>query len=599
MWNLPLISILVLVATITFVEANAQTDDEKPQYILRVRTDPNILYIGGGGLYDQGTTVKIDSVPGVWREYTFLGWKIDDVWSDDNPPSIRMDRNHEVVAIFEKSLSGKIIVDTIPRIGEVVVDGTIYLPSELPISFDWDTGSEHSISVPDSVKESLNTRYVFDSWKNQNPANSITVVVDSDDSEFIALFKVQHYLKLISEYGDVVGGGWQDEGSTVNIDVESDIVIDKKNENVRYIFDSWSHGDYQNSPSNSIDLENPNTVKASWEKQYFLQLKTNVPGYDLYGTGWYDIGKQVSLIAEKELESPNANVKYAFERWVSKGPNPVTIPNAQRESTTIIVEEPYVIEVQYAKSFRVNVWTQFGEVNGDGFYKDGTVAELKVTKPQVEVQAKKIRKVFTGWNTYGAKTMNLGDNSDVDLSDLGIVGNSNLLLFVDRPTNVTTNWKTQYYLDVQSSESKPKGSGWYDLGRLVPISVASDSTPPGMWSMNKFDRWVGDIDSTKVKERVIMNGPKTVIAEWREDNTPGIINSIILGGIVVVSVVVFTKTRKNQLYASLKKKSNIEEIKPFEKFFSTRKHPKDSDSTPSFIQKKTKGQSIVDWLFGR
>ena len=96
-----------------------------------------------------------------------------------------------------------------------------------------------------------------------------------------------------------------------------------------------------------------------------------------------------------------------------------------------------------------------------------------------------------------------------------------------------------------------------------------------------------------------MNGPKTVIAEWREDNTPGIINSIILGGIVVVSVVVFTKTRKNQLYASLKKKSNIEEIKPFEKFFSTRKHPKDSDSTPSFIQKKTKGQSIVDWLFGR
>ena len=600
MRNLKLMLVLVF-TTLLVLEANAQTSDDTSQYVLRVKSDPNILFIGGGGLYNAGVSVTLKNAPEIWQDYKFVGWKIDGIWTSENPPTIRMERNHEAVAVYEKSQSGKIIIDAIPRIAEITIDGTIYLPPELPVSFDWESGSEHIISVQEIVKESTNTRYVFDLWKDNHPSNSRKILVDSDDSDFIALFETQHFFKPITEYGQILGGGWQNEGSTVNFEVESDIVIDKKNENIRYIFDSWNGGDYQNLPANSIDLEKYTTVKASWDKQYKLQIKTNVPGYDLFGTGWYNVGRQVVLIAEEEYESDDANIKYAFEKWVSRGPNPIIIPNAHKATTTITVNFPYVLEAQYAKSYRVNVWTQYGDAEGAGFYKEGDIATIKMKKTEIEVKKKQIRKVFDGWNTYGARTLNLGDVEDLDLKNVGAVGNQNLLLFVNGPTNVTTNWRTQFYLDVQTSEAKAKGSGWYDLGRMVPISVSTPSTPPGMWSMYKFDRWVGDIDSTSLKERVIMNQPKTVIAEWREDNTPGIINSLILAGAIGVAAIVFTKTRKSNLLAMEKKKlQKVKEGNPFEKFFSTKKQPSKQDlNTPSFMEKQSKGKQIMDWLLGR
>jgi len=600
MVNLKLIIILIFVASFVLVEAKAQVTDDTSQYVLRVKSDPNILFIGGGGLYDVGTSVTLDKAPEIWREYTFIGWQVDSMWTDENPPTIRMDRNHEVKAIFEKTLSGKIFVDTIPRVTEITIDGTIYLPAELPVSFDWDSNSEHTIAVPETVKESPNTRFVFDSWKDNYPSNSRKVVVTSDDTEFIALFKTEHFLKPITEVGNVLGGGWKEEGTTVNFEVESDIVIDKKNENIRYVFNSWNLGDYPNSPSNVIDFEAATAVKATWDEQFKLQLKTDVPGYDLFGTGWYDQGREVILIAEEELESDDSNTKYVFERWVSKGSNPLIIPNAHTPTTTITLEEPYVIEAQYGKSYRVNVWSQYGSAVGEGFYKQGEVAEIKMAQTEVVVQPNKIRKVFDGWNTFSARTMSMGSNEDIDLKNVGAVGNQNLLLFVDNPTNVTTNWKTQFYLDVQTTEGKTKGSGWYDIGRMVPISVTAPSTPPGMWSTYKFDGWTGDIVSADMKGRVIVNEPKIVMAEWKEDNTPGIINGIILAGVGSFAVVVLIKTQKNNLLHKNNKKEVNGKAESFEKYFILRKRTPDSkEQIPSFMEKKSKGQAIMDWLLGR
>ena len=161
MWNLKLM--LILVFTASFVlQANAQTSDDTSQYVLRVKSEPNILFIGGGGLYDMGTSVTLNDAPEIWQDYKFVGWKIDSIWTSENPPTIRMERNHEAIAVYEKSASGQILIDSIPRIAEITIDGTIYLPSELPVSFDWESNSEHTISVPETVKENTNTRLVFD-----------------------------------------------------------------------------------------------------------------------------------------------------------------------------------------------------------------------------------------------------------------------------------------------------------------------------------------------------------------------------------------------------------------------------------------------------
>ena len=582
---IPTLSILlVCIASFAIVEASAQQAGE---HHLSVKSEPNIIFIGGGGFYNAGTTVTVDEAPETWREYTLVGWKIDGRWADGNPISLRMDSSHTAVAVYSKEIGGSILVDTIPRIAEITVDGTIYLPDELPVSFTWPEGSTHVISSSAIVKESPETRYVFDSWKDKSTENDRTITIGPKTQEIIALYKTQHYLKPITEYGQVTGGGWQNEGTTATFAMESDVVLDSKDDNVRYVFDSWDIGDNLNSFSNSIDIMEPATVRAAWIPEFKLVLQTSIQDYDLFGTGWYEESKKIALIAEEELESPDSDIKYVFNKWVSKGPNPVIIPNAQSPLTTITIEEPYVIEATYKESYRVNVWSQYGSALGSGFYPSGEIATISLSQSEVVVQPNKIRKVFEGWNTFGARTM----NQDISLGKLDPIA-QNLLVFVDKPLNITTNWQTQYYLDVQSQEGKVKGSGWYDLGRMVPISVDQRSTPPGMWSVKVFDRWTGDVDSTNLNERVIVNQPKTVIAEWKTDNSPGIINGVILAGIAGIAALVYTKTQKNK--GNSKKYLGMEKLS-FDKFLSMRSKPQ--ENTPSFYNKPKK--NILDWLLGR
>ncbi len=587
---LMLIMALVFLAPIAILDVSAAEEEVVQKATLRVRSSPNILFMSGGGSYDMGTSVKIPAAPESWNDYTFVGWKIDQQWANGNPITIKMDRTHTAEAIYEKSYSGNVIIDTIPRIAEINVDGEIYLPSELPLSFDWDVNSEHILTIKDVIKDSPNTRYKFDSWKDNDITTQRLVTADSEKQNFIALYKVQHFLKSISEIGTIEGGGWVDKGTTANFGVESDIVLDKKNDQIRYVFNSWNSGDYLNSVDNTIDVLAATTVKAKWNEQYMLQLKTNIPDYDVFGNGWYDMKRKVALIAEETLESTNSDTKYVFEKWVSKGPNPVIIPNAQSSFTTITMFEPYIIEAQYKKSYLVNVWTPFGNAIGAGFYKENEVATIKMAKNEVVVKPNQERKIFNGWDTQGARIM----GGDAGSGESG----QNLLVFVDKPMGITANWKSQYYLDVQSTTKvKVKGSGWYDLGRMVPISVDTLSTPAGMWSAEAFDRWSGDIDKETANARVLMNGPRAVVAEFKIDNTPGIINSIILAAMAGVGAIVFKKTRKNIKFSKKPKRSQEfeGEQNPFEKYSEEQRFD-DGEFHP---RKQKKATAIMDWLMGR
>ena len=147
---------------------------------------------------------------------------------------------------------------------------------------------------------------------------------------------------------------------------------------------------------------------------------------------------------------------------------------------------------------------------------------------------------------------------------------------------------------------KATGSGWYDIARLAPISVKAPSTPPGMWSTYVFERWSGDIDSENTKARVMMNQPKTVIAEFKEDSTPGIVNGIILGLVGVIGVVVYKKTHKQPTFGPADIKEKNGKPKSFEQFFNTRTtDSKTSQSNSQLISNPNKLQATLSWLLGR
>ena len=557
---------------------------------LKVNSVPNILFIPGSGFYPTGTVVTLDEVPKKWNEYNFVGWKVNGIWSMGDTLRLKMDRTFDVEAIFEKTSQGNVIVDAVPRIVEITVDGVIFLPSELPVSLEWEDGTDHWLSVPSIVKDNPSTRYRFDSWKDNNSELMRTVTVNAaDDKEFVALFRLQHYLKVISEKGEILGGGWQDEGGSSFFTVESEIVLDEKDDNVRYVFNSWDFGDYPNNSENQLDIVESTTVTADWDTEYKLDLRTNVPEYDLFGTGWYIGEKKISLIAEESIESEDSKIKYVFDRWISKGPNPVIIPNAQSFFTTITMDTPIMLEAKYKKSFQVDVWTPYGLATGAGFYDEGSTAEIRMAQSDVIVKPGKEKKIFDGWDTHGAPTVDFGDSG-------GDTSTQNLLVQIDGPVSVTANWKTQYNLNLMSSEGEVTGMGWYDSGRFVPITVKEASVPKDFWTSYAFAGWSGDFEDPAPKAMIKINKPMLVIAEWNEDNSTGIFNMMLIGGAGTVGTVVFIKTRKNKLLKMFKRQQNPLEFEqnPFEKY-----EERAVDYEYRAQMEKPKKKAVIDWLLGK
>jgi hypothetical protein len=592
---------VLLSLSITVIEVNAQTPD---LFYLRVKSEPSsLLYIGGAGSYKEGEIVTLTAMPDKWEDYKFSGWKIDGSWSTENPPKIVMNTSHEVVAVFEKvqgTGGDAITIDTIPRIAGITVDNDIYLPTELPLSINWDATTNHIITAEKTVNENPDKRYIFGSWKDGN-VDPVRTVKPDEGTSFIALYKTQFYLKVLTEFGNSVGQGWYDEGSTVNFSLDSEHIPNKNDDTIRYSFDSWDLGDYKNSASNSISINAPLTVKVNWSKEYKLEIRSSIPDYIPSGSGFYPAGKNLALIAESEISSPNSDIKYIFDKWVTIGPNPVVISNSLSSSTSVVIDSSYIIEARYKKSFLLNVWSPYGTPSGGGFYDEGAVADVRINQNELVVVPGKEKKIFGGWSTSGGEILDFNSSEAKSLDSPK--SNSNIQVIVSSPMNVTAKWNSQYFVDAKSSSGTVTGAGWYDPGTLVPISVKMPSQPPGMWTTYSFEGWSGDIESKSPSTKIIVNGPKSLIAEWREDSTPGIINGLILAGVGVTGFFIYNKTRKSGRFNSAIKSKHGNYPGDRRGIDAVLQHDKSKIDIPpknSFQQdiRLPKKKSMYDWLMG-
>jgi hypothetical protein len=571
------------------------------QHHLKIDTVPrDLMFIPGQGFYDDGKIVTLTKIPDVWKDYKFLGYKVDGAWAADNPPVIRMDRTHEVTAVFEKSdivtVDQKgIIIDSIPRVSTITVDNEVYLPDELPITLQWDKESQHVISVESIVNEGADKRYSFNQWKD-TAQGTVRIVQAGDIDNLVALYDTQYYLRAITEHGSIEGGGWYDLDDTARFSVTEEFVSEN-DDSIRFAFKSWDAGDYQKSIENSIPIQGPLTIKASWDEEYLLDIRSNIPDYVPPGGGFYPQGKSLALIAENEIRSSNSDVNYVFDRWVSIGPNPVIISNTLSPSTSITIQNPYVIEARYTKSYLINAWTPYGSISGSGFYNEGDVAEIKVTSNEVIVEPNRVKKTFAGWDTRGAKVMDFSSEGSQGSTDIL----PNLMVVADQPRNVTAKWNEQYYLNVRSSEGEAKGSGWYQPGSVVPISIRNPTEPPSMWSTYSFAGWSGDIEATTPSAKVVMSGPKTIVAEWQVDNSPGIINGIILGALGIAGYFIYSKTKSKggtmTNIINTKKDGFSFDRRNLDSFIGKKSEPKFGGNAQSQTVPK-KSFSIFDWLMG-
>lgn len=83
-------------------------------------------------------------------------------------------------------------------------------------------------------------------------------------------------------------------------------------------------------------------------------------------------------------------------------------------------------------------------------------------------------------------------------------------------STITAVYSAQYLLSVSSVKGAVGGGGYVPEGETAVISV-TPSTIGGTLIDSSFDRWSGGIQSTSPTTEVVMDGPKTIKAEWKDN----------------------------------------------------------------------------------
>ncbi|HXX86858.1 MAG TPA: hypothetical protein VEH86_00225, partial [Candidatus Acidoferrum sp.] len=295
-----------------------------------------------------------------------------------------------------------------------------------------------------------------------------------------------------SAYGTVGGQGWYDSGSTAYATVTPLTVAGSSG--VQYVFTLWSgNASGSTSPSSAITMNGPKTASANWKTQYYLTV-SSTHGSPTPISGWFDSGTSITASVNSPVAG-SSSIQYVCTGWTGTGSAP-----ASGSGTTVsfTIAQPSSITWNWKTQYYLTVSSAYGTVGGQGWYDSGSTAYATVT-PLTVAGPTGTQYVFTQWT---------GDAS-------GTASPSNAIV-MSGPKTATANWKTQYYLTVNSAYGTAGGQGWYDSGTtayatVTPLTVAGSSGVQYVFTL-----WSGGASgSTSPSNAIVMSGPMTAVANWK------------------------------------------------------------------------------------
>ena len=195
----------------------------------------------------------------------------------------------------------------------------------------------------------------------------------------------------------------------------------------------------------------------------------------------------------------------------------------------LVFVEPYLNLVTRFPHLPITIDDQTYETDSEGrFGAYLPWGSYKVTGPEVIPKGDGVRERFVGWSdnvTEATRTITLGNN---------------LTLSVD--------YKTQYFLDVNSPYGSTSGSGWYFENTLANASINPTAVSAegflGLFGVRQvFDHWTGDCQGSQSECTMTMNGPKNVIAVWRDDYS---ITGIAMISLAAIAAFIIMRKRKRK-----------------------------------------------------
>ena len=236
------------------------------------------------------------------------------------------------------------------------------------------------------------------------------------------------------------------------------------------------------------------------------------------GEGWYTGGTVVSIGPAPEAILSSTGTRYTFDRWIVNGVERMGNP------ISITIDSPHQVVAQYKVQYYLSVASEYGSPSGIGWYNTGTLVTISPAQELILGNAS-TRHVFSKWIVDGF------EKTDNPIS-----------ITMDSPHQVATQYETQHYLSVESKYGNSQGNGWYYSDSTAEFSVPATF---GLIVQHLFTGWNGDSTADTPVASIVMDGPKTVIANWRTDYSRlCIVIGIVVVLIGVISVVVARRRKK-------------------------------------------------------
>jgi len=162
------------------------------------------------------------------------------------------------------------------------------------------------------------------------------------------------------------------------------------NANQRYVFSYWS-GDFSGaSPSGTVTMTSKKSVTANYQLQNFLKVSVDPLGIaSASGEGWYLPTDSVTVGPVPSSISGGDGTRYVFQQW--------TIDSApiSGNSVEITMDSPHTVVAHYGTQYLLTASSDYGIVEGGGWYNAGSTATLSVT---TEVDTSfGVKQVFQKW----------------------------------------------------------------------------------------------------------------------------------------------------------------------------------------------------------
>ena len=223
---------------------------------------------------------------------------------------------------------------------------------------------------------------------------------------------------------------------------------------------------------------------AGEDLQWWFIVNGNNSTY--LGVGDFQIGvlPGSNILQMQPVIYLNPSSRFMFRQW-SDG----SVANPR----TIQVSSDMSLGADFNAQYSLSLDPNGGSASGAGWYDLGAPATVAATSPS-NVVTDQSRLVFLSWS---------GDSQS----------NSTVLVVnMTRPHGLKANWKTQYYLNLQSPYAAD-GAGWYDDNSQAVVSLSSPvATGNGVRYI--FVQWSGDLSGANQSQSLTMSGPKLVSALW-------------------------------------------------------------------------------------